>query len=337
MRLAWIALGMTIAWGAWGQSQPPASGAAKPSGAEQPLTNRSTENSSPIKNPAPAPAVSLAASPAINANPTHTTERKESDNSSRGREWIEIIGSIITVLATAVIAVFTVRLSDSTKNLWEDAREAGKTARDAANAAAALVRAAQAQVELMDVQKGLMQSSLEATQKAANAAELSAKAAIGVELPKLMPVGLDFAAREVTLKEKIRLSLINVSVKNYGRTPAFITSHCVEIVWGQGLPAEPDYRQTAKVSPDTVVESGGLYELKGLFPRATVPEEAAEAVRDGTLSLWVYGFVRYRDFLGEPHESRFCKDFVRVFTPPDDREIYFFGDSANNKKYTESY
>ena len=56
-------------------------------------------------------------------------------------------------------------------------------------------------------------------------------------------------------------------------------------------------------------------------------------IRDGQIPLWIYGFVRYKDFLGDMHEMRFCKKFIRVFPG----EIYIFDDWTENKKYTESY
>jgi hypothetical protein len=332
---------MMVACGAWAQSQPPSPSTVKAAEQQQHHPGESDDGASPKKNYADAPPISAVVSPTINAEHAQDSHRDERDNKSSNTNYVEIIGSVITVISTIVIAIFTWRLSNSTKNLWEETKASGQTARDAADAASALAAAARDQAALMEAQRGVMQLTLEATQKAANAAELSARAAIGVELPKLILVSLDFPTNGTrTLAEKIQSPYINIVMKNYGRTPAFITSHCIAIHRGESLPAEPRYPQIANEGADAVAEGGKEFKTVDVRILDPIPSEMIDAIRKGDLSFWVYGFVRYRDFLGDSHESKFCRAFMRIFVEgesDDNRERYIFVDWDENKKYTESH
>jgi hypothetical protein len=52
------------------------------------------------------------------------------------------------------------------------------------------------------------------------------------------------------------------------------------------------------------------------FPIKLAPKEVA-AVNEESAALWVFGFLSYVDFLGDPHESRFCYKWVRSGAQPD--------------------
>src|ERR1700730_16241059 len=94
-----------------------------------------------------------------------------------------------------------------------------------------------------------------ATLKAARAAVMSATTAVGVEIPRLILFHLDLANTGVaTWTAALQNPPVDVSVKNYGRTPAFVISRSVEIFWGATLPAQPDCSEHAyDVEPETVV------------------------------------------------------------------------------------
>jgi hypothetical protein len=75
------------------------------------------------------------------------------------------------------------------------------------------------QREISSQQKGLMGEALEATKKAANAAELSAKASIGVSIATLLLSRLAFGETGAASLDAILQSPnIDVSLKNYGKT-----------------------------------------------------------------------------------------------------------------------
>ena len=69
-----------------------------------------------------------------------------------------------------------------------------------------------------------------ATLKAARAAVMSATTAVGVEIPRLILFHLDLANTDVAnWTAALQNPPVDVSVKNYGRTPAFVISRSVEI------------------------------------------------------------------------------------------------------------
>ena len=123
-------MAMMVACGAWGESQPPAPSAAKHTAPEQAHSAQANEKSASDKNSPPVAPISIIVSPTISAQPAASDQRKDGNDKAPPKDWVEIIGSAVTVIATIVIAIFTWRLSDSTKSLWEETREAGKTAKE---------------------------------------------------------------------------------------------------------------------------------------------------------------------------------------------------------------
>jgi hypothetical protein len=62
---------------------------------------------------------------------------------------------------------------------------------------------------------------------------LSAQTAVGVEIPRLILFHLDLAnTGAANWSVTPQSPPFDVSVKNYGRTPAFVISQSVEILWG---------------------------------------------------------------------------------------------------------
>jgi hypothetical protein len=73
--------------------------------------------------------------PSVVGEPIASDLRQYNDNKTSTKDSVEIIGSILTVIATVAIAIFNHRLSDSTKKLWEETAKTGKTSDTAAKAA----------------------------------------------------------------------------------------------------------------------------------------------------------------------------------------------------------
>jgi hypothetical protein len=168
----------------------------------------------------------------------------------------------------------------------------------------------------------------------------AADAAIGVELPKLTLFHLDFADLGgrgwIT---NLMCPTIEVKVKNYGRTPAFIMSEGVEIV--VGFPSErPDYSRTAHdLPPETVVESGQPFSLAAVMPSASLSTDQVNAIVEGRPIFWVFGYVAYRDFLNEPHIARFCRQlWFHVSDDDVDADVVIrWIDGGAPAAYTESW
>jgi hypothetical protein len=136
------------------------------------------------------------------------------------------------------------------------------------------------------------------------------------------------------LAGKLQSPNIEVTVKNYGGSAAFIDSQGIGIFWGRVLPEEPDYSEHAfEVNQETVVEPKEHFRLKPVRPHQLVTDEDVTAILNGRYTLWVYGYIQYTDFLGSRHIRKFCKEFVMGGLNPND---YMFIDSDDNPKYTKS-
>jgi hypothetical protein len=175
-------------------------------------------------------------------------------------------------------------------------------------------------------QKNIMQESLvaaktaalatkvaaEATRTAADAAVLSAKVSLGAQLPKLMLFHLDFASMGAANWDAILESpIFDVGIKNYGGTIAFLESRGLELFYDIALPPEPDYSPHAyDVEPENVIDSQGIYALTNKDYRPRISPDDVKAIKNERQFLWVYGYVQYKDFLGERHILRFCKQLI---------------------------
>ena len=109
------------------------------------------------------------------------------------------------------------------------------------------------------------------------------------------------------------VNVINVvcTIKNYGKTPAWVTAlglkrHLVEN--GQALPDEPNYKNKdeEQVQPrgEVILPPGeSIQQVVRLLP----PQVAD--VRTKKLTLYVYGYIRYRDAFGQRRQTKFCHEY----------------------------
>jgi hypothetical protein len=88
------------------------------------------------------------------------------------------------------------------------------------------------------------------------------------------------------------------------------------------------------VEPETVVEPGGVHDFETVRPRTLLSADEVEAIRWERLFLWVYGYIAYRDLLGQRHQHRCCKQLVPI---PLGSRSYSFIECDSNPRYTESY
>lgn len=190
----------------------------------------------------------------------------------------------ISVAATVAIAWFTLTLKQSTDNLW---RAAEKQRRDARLA--------------LKVQIAGMKASIATADRSAKAAELSAKATIGVELPRFTIDGPHIHI--VKGDHRARIPMVN-----HGRTPAEITASCLIVREGFNLPSVPRYPfalvQSAGLS--TVVDKGGRYIVEQITP---ISDDVWQLVLTSKEGLWAYGYIDYLDFMKAEHREGFCVRF----------------------------
>ena len=179
-----------------------------------------------------------------------------------------------------------------------------------------------------------MKDSIAVAKESASAAMLHARAAIGLELPKIILSRVDFSdAGAASLASRLQSPKIEISVTNYGKTPAFLLGQAIEIEVGALLPPEPVYPSAVDLPPETIVEYKNKYPLGTARPKSPLSPEDIQAILDGNTRLRVYGYVYYRDILSEAHMARFCK----VFLPPSPPGYRSFFVDDHTLAYTESF
>src|ERR1700733_2607837 len=171
---------------------------------------------------------------------------------------------------------------------------------------------------------------------AAEAARLSARAAVGVELPRVFLSKCEFAESDKPSEAQLQYPELEMAVSNYGRTPAFPIEVSIEIVCGAALPPEPRYSRTDPFPTGSVIRDQP-YRLIPLAPHFSA--EDAIAVASEKKFIWVYGYVAYKDFLNDEHKCRFCQKLCKMPHPIDNggvgRTLYAFDDWDENHKYIE--
>lgn len=163
----------------------------------------------------------------------------------------------------------------------------------------------------IESQTQILRDSVAAAQKSADAAEISAKAAMGTAIPTLMLSQFEFIPREhLSWEQRLQCPSLVIAVKNYGNSPAILKSYAVQFTC-EDPPSIPDYPPELYFEVGTTVERGVPIPLEGkdgVTPWGTFSLEDARAILRGEKYLSVYGYVRYGDVFGPTtHEMRFCK------------------------------
>ena len=231
------------------------------------------------------------------------------------------------------LVVFTGGLTVSTVLLWRAGERQFQL----------LSETSAAQSRDMQASLNIANRSAHAAEKAAEASNLNAKAAIGVELPIVSIAKAELhrapgVAGQIAGGHVPAEITLAIDFKNRGRTAAELHSITVQCEVVRALPPTPIYKFNSKhpFAPGIYMEADkplptGNFRL----PIKLLPEEVA-AIEDETAFLWVFGFLSYADFMGEPHESRFCAKWVRYGVQPDGslKPIGFIYDSETPPAYT---
>ena len=179
-----------------------------------------------------------------------------------------------------------------------------------------------------------MKDAIAVAKETASAAMLQARAAVSVELPKIILSRVDLGDTAATsLASRLQSLRIEIAVTNYGKTPAFLLGQALEIEVCALLPAKPVYPSAFDLPPETVIDYKNKYPLGMARPKSPLSPEDIQAILDGSTRLWVYGYVYYRDILSEAHMARFCK----VFVPPSPPGYRSFFIDDHTPAYTESF
>jgi hypothetical protein len=110
------------------------------------------------------------------------------------------------------------------------------------------------------------------------------------------------------ITRKNKPEIIGYTIKNYGRTPGWITSHWATariVASAEGLPRPPDYfTKPASIFTQDV----SIVYVPGQSKRniILVPYEDLAPTAKRERFLYVYGTFTYRDVAERSHETRFC-------------------------------
>jgi hypothetical protein len=208
-------------------------------------------------------------------------------------EWISTFFEI--KLTDALIALFTIVLAVKTSGLFKET---------------AGLRAA------ADQQAIDMRESIAASRKAADAAMLSARAAIGIELPvfRIKPDKLG-SGSVLDANDNLIASyeVGSVVIANNGRTQAFPIEMQYGMTYGGALPEKPIYTGADTFLPNYVIEPPPPKPAIPTTPRmhltdcsVVVPDDAGDKIKSGEICLWFYCNLVYDDFMDTRRSKAVC-------------------------------
>lgn len=181
-----------------------------------------------------------------------------------------------------------------------------------------------------------MRASLAISKAASDAAQKSADAAMGAALPNFIVLNISTRVINQSLDATLLHEALNIHLKNLGETPAVVERQCIAFAADKELPAAPTYpvENTRDVGFGAAVLSGETYDIWIPNPWA---KEQIQAYMRMEAKLWVYGFIEYRDFLGNAHRKGFCAS-LRAMTRLSLIEssfLLFSQDGPENYTYTK--
>jgi hypothetical protein len=192
----------------------------------------------------------------------------------------------------------------------------------------------------------LIFGTLRTAQKATEAADLSARAAVAIESPFIRVDAPDELARvenaqdddggliwDVQSPDLPEFSRIyEIEFRNIGRTTAAPTK--LQLGWKVALPLapeEPAYTWSRRCDNGTALPGDNKpYTIECSKFCIVLSAKDRELISAKTAALWVFGALTYRDFLDEPHVSRFC---WRWGCPDGVGLYYFYTDEQTPTRY----
>lgn len=185
--------------------------------------------------------------------------------------------------------------------------------------------------------------SAEAT-KSSNAAVRMAEAMVGIELPIIQPRwgGTEVGATDalVTGGQPYACTILDrptaesflvideIRFRNFGRTVAIPTRLEVGFNFCDELPPFPGYHTGVSFEGTEVIRPEPQEDAfrAGVEMGIHLSEETCNAWVSGTVVLWIYCALTYRDFMGNPHTKRFC---ARWHHRSDGGGAYYFASDGN--------
>lgn len=218
------------------------------------------------------------------------TPNKEDENNFPRESFWQRTTNDPTALFTFWLALFTAGLTISTVGLWAVTY---LTLRHARQDAARQAR---------DTEK-----SLDASVKAANAADLSARAAVGLQaaIIRMEPDDIGY----LTTGDGCSVHIDTLKFFNIGGSKAFPIDIRYGFFFGDELPGDPEYTGVHVLKPNSVLEPHGPTSAMTEHTRqvsAQVPDDAYNQIRHDKKKLWFFCVLAYLDFINERREIGFC-------------------------------
>jgi hypothetical protein len=187
----------------------------------------------------------------------------------------------------AVVAAFTIILAFSTIGLWLATHDLQKTTRD-------LAKAGERQIAV--------------AKRAADAALLSARAAIGIQLPviRIEPEQLSHQDGFVIGGDPYEECTVHsVMLLNLGSSRALPAEILYGWTIGEVLPERPSYRASEKFQPDVILEPNAKPGMKTLSLGMPLKPGEWPKICGGNF-CWFYCTLLYDDFMETRREAAFC-------------------------------
>ena len=153
------------------------------------------------------------------------------------------------------------------------------------------------------------------TAKLANAAKANADASLMAQRPYVdishRPPGLTIDSAHVqvgSVGEPRHHATIELEIKNHGKTPADVVSWVISVQAMSSaapIPENPPY-PPVPAQGETILMAG-----QSLFtPHETwIPDSDYQQVQNGSLTVYVFGCVEYRDRFGKMHRSGYARHY----------------------------
>jgi hypothetical protein len=142
---------------------------------------------------------------------------------------------------------------------------------------------------------------------AANAAALSAKAAIAIELPVIaaLPESFSWAVGQKP-NDNHTCHVQHIAFYNHGRTDAYLSEIKCGWIAGHGLPAVPNYQFVRQIEVDKILKQNTGADVGIVKFEFAVAPTFFDQLRTGEARLWFFCCLVYTDFLQQTHEAGFC-------------------------------
>jgi hypothetical protein len=155
------------------------------------------------------------------------------------------------------------------------------------------------------------------TLRAVAASEKAAEASVGVEIPRL-------AVEEITpvpgAGERTWYPRVAVTVRNYGRTPAFLIGEAICYHVGLELPPKLQYDYAIDLPAGKIIKDGGIHEITRRGMHIRLNAETVASMKNCTTRFWIFGYVVYTDFLRTTRWFNF-RAFLQMPVPTLDEPI----------------